>query len=219
MAGKTTLAELLMVAYGYQDRSRISGPAWMDTASYDLTATMPATTTQADFQVMLQNLLKDRFKLQARQMVAPSPIYELRIAKGGSKVGQGVKAELTDNDSEVGQPGANGFPKLSSKRGGATVDGVGGRRRISARQMPIRSLESMLRGDAGRPITDKTGLTGVFDFTLEFDTRRPGTKASPDIGPSLAQAVEEQLGLELVASTVEVEKLVVDSAVRVTVGK
>ena len=143
------------------------------------------------------------------------PIYELHVAESGSKVGQGVKAELTDKDSEVGQLGSNGFPRLSSKRSGGTTARIGDRQRVSARGASIAMLLTMLRGDAGRPIVDKTGLTGAFDFTLEFDPRRPGTKPGANMGPSLAQALEEQLGLKLVAAKIDVDALFVESALRV----
>jgi uncharacterized protein (TIGR03435 family) len=77
------------------------------------------------------------------------------------------------------------------------------------------SLSGILRGNAGRPVIDKTGLKGRYDFRLHFNpnplSADPDTAANNPAGPSLFSAVEEQLGLKLESSRGPVEVLVIDS--------
>jgi uncharacterized protein (TIGR03435 family) len=76
-----------------------------------------------------------------------------------------------------------------------SVNFTGGRARLAAHREPLSALAGILRHSAGRQILDKTGLTGKYDFTLEFSTR--GLTIEDDPLPSLSDALQQQLGLKL----------------------
>jgi uncharacterized protein (TIGR03435 family) len=243
---RATLPMLLMQAYGV-GIDQITGPAWLNdgtTYSYAIDATIRPGTTKDQFRLMLQNLLAERFHLRLRHEAQTRPGYELSVAAGGPKLKKWTPA----TDAAPGKPGVdgNGFLRLPP---GATV---GFRMNTSGRPAPIQttfreSMADFCRGlganinmSNGAPIgspqprvIDKTGLTGVYEFTLEF----AGTMAMPGMSPpappaddsglpvasdpteglpNIFTAVEKQLGLKLVkVKDVPVDVLIVDSADKV----
>jgi uncharacterized protein (TIGR03435 family) len=92
-----------------------------------------------------------------------------------------------------------------------------GNGKLVAHGVPLRNLVEQLSRLLNRPVLDKTGLAGAFDFTLEFAPEGRGADAAGDlpVSPSLFTAVQEQLGLKLEPQKAPVEILVVDRAVRV----
>ena len=85
----------------------------------------------------------------------------------------------------------------------------------------MEALTSLLRSPSGRPIVDKTGLTGSYHITMEFDVFAAVRKGdplatTPDGPPSVFTAVQEQLGMKLVASRATADKLVIDRLERPT---
>jgi hypothetical protein len=78
--------------------------------------------------------------------------------------------------------------------------------------MPLHSLPSMLARELDRPVVEKTGLTGKYDFKLQFTPAMGAAADSP--GPSIFTAMEEELGLKLVPSKAALDVLVVDGAER-----
>ena len=89
-----TLEDIIKVAYGMMGPAydparkddRISGPAWITTERYNIVAKIPADTTKADFQLMVQNLLAERFKLMLHRETKGGSGYALVIAKNGPKI-------------------------------------------------------------------------------------------------------------------------------------
>jgi uncharacterized protein (TIGR03435 family) len=128
------------------------------------------------------------------------PEYALVVAKGGPK----FQAFQPGND-------ANGQPKHPGRMQGH--DGL-----VSAQGVPLEPLIHFLSDRVGRPIEDKTGLTGIYDFTLQMgDQGHDGPAAGPDpnsadapTGPSIFTALQEQLGLKLDAEKGPVQVLVID---------
>jgi uncharacterized protein (TIGR03435 family) len=87
--------------------------------------------------------------------------------------------------------------------------GYNGQGRIEAISRPVVSLLPLLNDQAGRPVVDKTGLTGSYDFTLQYTA---AIGAGPDAtGPSVFTALEEQLGLKLEPAKESIDVLVIDS--------
>jgi uncharacterized protein (TIGR03435 family) len=162
----------------------------------------------------VQALLADRFKLKWHRETRPMPGYALVVAKGGPKF-----REATRGDTYV-----KGFKALD----GAPLTGVmmGTSRGVfSGQAISMQKVADFLGGFAGRPVLDKTGLTGTYDLTLQFDPLPPspppsaaGEAAAPEpSGPSIFTVVQEQLGLKLESgTTVPVEFLVVDHMERPT---
>ena len=197
-----TLRLLMQQAYNIRDFQISGGPGWIGTDKYDIVTKDEAKgASEADLDNMteaqrdefqdrllgkLQALLADRFQLKAHRETKELPVYELTVAKGGSR----LQAAADDG----------GGSNLSSRR---TDDG---KSQISGKHFPIANMARFLSGQVGRTVIDKTGLSGKYDFQLTY---------APDMGditgPSLFTALQEQLGLKLDAQKGPVEVVVVDS--------
>jgi uncharacterized protein (TIGR03435 family) len=188
----TPVMMLLTVAYDIADYQVIGAPAWVSSALYDVTFTPDRPqvapgrgAAEKDRQAYwsgnrqrLQSVLRDRFGLVLRVETRELPIYELRQAKSGGRL----------------SPHAEGTPEMIQIRAGSIVGG----------NATIAVLATMLSGEFHRPVYDETGLTGKYDFKLDW---APDPGASPDAasaglsspltGASIFTAVTEQLGLRL----------------------
>ena len=173
-----SLKNALMTAYDVKN-FQISGPAWLDTERFEITATMPPTTTKEQFQIMLQNLLAERFKVAAHRETRELPVYSLTLAKGGPKTKESAAAAPPQDNSEAPPPpplpsrptiGPDGFPTLPQLAGRPGIFNImmPGRARLIARQQTMEDLAGRLTGLLNRPVTDETGLKAKYDFTLTF---------------------------------------------------
>jgi uncharacterized protein (TIGR03435 family) len=199
-----TLRRLILTAYGLQDFQITGGPDWLNTATWEVAAKVdppdpPPGRSDPAFDAWnerraqrLQSLVAERFGLKCHMTTKELPVYDLVVAKGGSK--------LTDTKAEEG------------KRGSTNVEGRDGKNVGTFRGVPMKSLATMLSGGAGRLVLDKTGLTGSYDFTMTWASDDRPAAADVDAGPTLFTAVQEQLGLKLEPSKGPVEVLVIDSA-------
>jgi uncharacterized protein (TIGR03435 family) len=201
---RATLRDVLYYAYGLRDGEQISGPEWLSTEPYDIAAKIPPGATKAQFEIMLQGLLVERFKVALHHVTKDFPVYFLVVAKNGPK--------LHEPNSE---PDREGFPHLPSGRPGMSVNFSGARAALTAREQPLSQLAGMLRSSAGRQILDKAGLTGKYDFTLEFSVRE---SVDADSLPSLFDALPLQLGLRLEDGKAPFDVLVIDHAEKVPTG-
>src|SRR5205814_1967287 len=97
------------------------GPDWMSSARFDISAKVPAGTTKAQSNVMLRNLLADRFKLVLHHSTKEASIYVLLVAKGGPKLKESAK-ESTDDAAAAPPSGGQG------RRADASENGTSGAR-------------------------------------------------------------------------------------------
>ncbi len=185
------LRPILMKAYGLQTFQLIGSE--LDDERFNIAANVPEGTTPDGFNVMLQNLLIDRFDLKFHREKREMPIYELKVAKNGSKL--------------------KTTPDAVTQASNATFrNGV---MRLTLGQSSVTGLAGQLGIELERIVTDKTGLDGVYDFHLEYS--RDGLKPMgpppvvQDPAPNLFTAVQEQLGLKLEPAKEPVEVLVIDS--------
>jgi uncharacterized protein (TIGR03435 family) len=191
-----TLKRFVMFAYQVREFQVIGGPSWIDSACFDILAKPPARKhTGAEFRQMVQALLADRFQLKVHQDSRELPIYALTLAKTGPK--------LTEWKEGVG-PSCH-------YQGGV----------LTCRKVSMASLADELARRLGRQVVDRTGITGDFDVKLtwapdEFQAPGPSEGARVEAAnpgsPSLFNAVQEQLGLKLVADKAPVPVWVIDSA-------
>jgi uncharacterized protein (TIGR03435 family) len=191
---------------------------------YDIAAKVPAGTTSEQFLVMLQNLLAERFGVVVHWVEKEFPSYDLVVAKGGPKLKEAEKRPADAPPVDPSQPFEwpdGGWPVLPP---GIPSIGLYARRGtqmgyLAARMKTVPDLLRTLQTLMDRPLTDKTGLTGTYDFTLEF--LPPGNAAytpppaDPSEGagepaPDVFAALERQLGLKLVAGRDQEKVLVVD---------
>jgi uncharacterized protein (TIGR03435 family) len=137
------------------------------------------------------------------------PAYELVVGKTGAKLKEtGSKAAHKD-----------GFPVLPPDRPGmAANNSISGGYilvRISAQDAPISSLVRILRSSDDPPVVDNTGLTGKYDFTLEYTKEMsgamPGIDSQAPVAPNLSPALQQQLGLQLVGKKISFDIVVVES--------
>jgi bla regulator protein BlaR1 len=198
-----SLLILILEAYPEISGSRLSGgPAWLTTEYWDLAAklppNMPSTEKELNHktELMLQALLADRFKLVTHREMRDQPVYDLVLAKGGSK----LKPSSAEKFSFKTSRGGIEFQHES-------IEGL-----ANYLYSPYIALGSGQQ-PADRPVVDRTGLQGFFDFALEWtpDTVQADPAAT---GASLFTALEEQLGLKLQPRKAAAEFLVIDHAER-----
>jgi uncharacterized protein (TIGR03435 family) len=217
-----------MTAYDVKNY-QVNGPAWLDSERYDVVAKVPAGATKEQVNVMWQNLLAERFGVKLHREPKEFQVEELVIARGGSK--------LKETDWDPAAPLPPGPPQ--SKNGELSSPGMvtaimfsanGPNARTVARAQPLSKLTEMMTNQIRRPVLDKTGLNGKYDFKLEYTIDLsgfplpPGASGPPpaapaagasDPGPDLAAAVQQQLGLRLMPSKANLDVLVIDKAEKV----
>jgi uncharacterized protein (TIGR03435 family) len=172
--------------------------------------------------LMLQTLLADRFKLALHRETRELPVFVLRAAKGGLKLG--APKDVVCTSFPPGTPPAHVAGKVDCGYVGVAPGPKGERMRGNRLHMAdlLRELSTLL----DRPVLDETGFSGEFDIDLNFtpdDTIRlplygaPGELAATDPNrPNLFAALEEQVGLKLATAKAPVEVLVIDHAERPT---
>jgi uncharacterized protein (TIGR03435 family) len=215
--GSVAPITLLMQGYGVK-HYQISGPGWIDTTRYDITATVPAGATRQEFNLMLQNLLQDRFRLKLHHESKEFRAYNLVEAKGGIRLKDSVSTQgCSAGPTPVKGTCPTGMMPISGIAKSATNDPPllrtvpqAGGFIATGRSSPIAGLAATLEGRLQGPLViDKTGIAGNYNFRFEF--------ASPDVGtsgdfsfPSIFTALEKELGLKLEATSVPMDVLVVD---------
>jgi uncharacterized protein (TIGR03435 family) len=210
----TTLRGMIVNAYGVQGSVKgllQGGPAWMAADAFDLVVKVDAATTERwsklpqqpvdeERRAVMREVLADRFQLKLHRETRVMPALVLTVAKGGSK----LQTPAAEKGLQTGVP-----------RSRINFLGRGYWEGHSALLSNLcRSLAGQPEID-GRPIADKTGLSGQYDFTLRWTPIEPALEvASPnsDEQPSLFTALQEQLGLRLISGKEQMEVIVVDSA-------
>ncbi len=197
------LKTLLAAAYNLSPKAIFGVPEWSDADHYDILAKTPGDT-RPDLEAqmaMLRRLLTERFRLSFHREQREMPIYSLTVAKGGPKL-----RESAPNTTPEGPP-ALAFVIYP--------DGV----KLPAFSATMGELASVMqRAALDRPVIDQTGITGRYDFDLEWlpDENQfggLGLKPNPDQPKAdLFAAVQVQLGLKLEATRGPVDVLVVDKA-------
>jgi uncharacterized protein (TIGR03435 family) len=187
------LRTLIWQAYNTTDFRLTGGPAWLDKDRYDIAAKTAngENITFEQLPSLLQHLLADRFQLKTHWETRETTVYSLVVDKGGPKL-----KEDADGPNQLRNSAFN-------KRQPA------GPAHIAALRTDMGRLAVSLTNVLGRIVEDKTGLTGTYDFTLDWELD-PG---APDAtGASMFSALKEQLGLRLDAHKGQVEMLVIDNA-------
>lgn len=199
-----TLKLLIAAAYSLNPQSISGGPAWVESDHFDIAAVAPGEVqpTHDEQMLMLRSLLSDRFKLTFHREQKSLSIYSLEVAKNGPK----LKASEADPATPPTVGPARVYPD---------------RVILPARNATIEDFTTLMqRAILDKPVVDKTGLSGKYDFDLAWapdETQFGGElKPAPTDAPTapLFSAIQEQLGLRLVATKGPVEALVIDSAER-----
>jgi uncharacterized protein (TIGR03435 family) len=216
------LKPLLLNAYGVTDDLFRNGPAWLGTDKFDIEAKAPEGIGNDQFKTMVRHLLEDRFGLQVHWEEVEMPIYELLVAQGGPKLKAPEKLEVEAAAPPKMKTNKDGYPEFAPGVPAMFATRVKGAQWVTARMKSVAELLEFLHGAIGRPVVDKTGLTGVFDFNLRYsrlnastavagDGAEPLAAAEPmESAPSILGAFETQLGLKLQPKMGPIKVLVVD---------
>jgi bla regulator protein BlaR1 len=196
-ATNITVRMLIEYSYDVRDDQISGGPAWLDSERFEVMGKPPDSPDAASgaqvVRLRTQSLLADRFHLVLRRETKEMPVLVLTVAKNGPK---GLKA------SSAGSP-----------------DYVTNGHHLDCQRVSMETFGKFLARQTGRSVTDKTGIVGDFDFTLDW-TPDEGPAGTPADGGAAQQfppfflALQEQLGLRLEQQKGPVEVLVVERAER-----
>jgi uncharacterized protein (TIGR03435 family) len=236
---------LLQQAFGVERDRIVGAPDWVRSKHYDFEAkvTPEDAPKLQDLKMeqrnaMLLPILEERFHLKYHHETRELPMYALMVAKGGPKLAEtkpgnpmpdleGAPARPEAPMPPPGSPGAPAKPDGPAAPGNRPMIGEGMRMRpgeFVAHGGTVELLRHALANMVGRTVVDKTGLTGRYDYTLNWtpDEAMPGPGGGPNggpprggppidpNGPTLFTALEEQLGLKLQSEKGKVDVIVID---------
>jgi len=179
------VATIIRSAYGLNEYQLEGGPKWINSERFTLEVKYAIGTPREKISLMMQSMLTDRFKLQVHWSKKTISQYTLIVAKGGPKVQNTSPDEPNRGASSQG-------PRL-----------------IKGQGLSMSRLADMLGGVVGVPVMDRTGLTGDYNFALDF-----APQLDPKEGetlPSIFSALQERLGLKLESIKAPIDILVVDA--------
>jgi uncharacterized protein (TIGR03435 family) len=209
-----TLKELVKIAYdlNYGTDQQISGgPAWFGSTRFDVEAKVDESLSVElqkhpeergpQIRQMLRGLLTERFKLTVHHQSVELPIYEMVMAKSGSKLMPSIPPSSPDPKDPATKP-----------RSWIRFAGKGLLEGNNADAPTLVTVLSMQPELGGRLVVDKTGLKGKYDFTLKWtpETGQSGETQGADTGPSLFTALQEELGVKLQSTKAPVDTIVID---------
>lgn len=190
---------LIGFAYGLDIDGEL--PKDVESQRYDVAAQAggDVALTREQAQQMMQTLLADRFQLKYHLGSKEVPVYLLRVAKKGPKL-------------KDGPPDTRSSMRILSPTKSLDVE-------ADFFKWSTEQLAGWMGAIVGRPVWDRTGLTGAYDFTLKY-TADSGTSGGPDAtasdpsGPSIFTALAEQLGLTLESGKGTLQTIIVDHVAR-----
>lgn len=192
-------------------------PKWVASDRFNIQAKAEGTPTKDQMRLMMQSLLADRFRLAEHFETQDASIFVLTLAKPGKL---GPKLHPHSEGPSCDTPDASVFPSRCDVQALTRFPGhmpMAGSRNTTM-DLIAASLTGL--GRLGRPVIDHTGLTGRFDYTLEWEPERESPEAPeagvhPELqGPGFLAALREQLGLKLESARGPVRTLVIDHVKR-----
>jgi uncharacterized protein (TIGR03435 family) len=199
MTINTSVANLITFAYGMHSRQIVNGAPWTNDDHFDIMGTpdVEGAPSARHMRSMVQKLLADRFKLTFHYEKQELPVYALTVARNGPKL-----------TKSAGDP--NGLPSLLFR-------GLG---LLPAQNASMTDFANVMQSAVlDRPVVDRTGLAGKYDFVLNWtpddsQVRSMGAVVPPPPDnakvPGLFTAIEEQLGLRFESTRAPVQVLVID---------
>jgi len=203
--GGVTLKMLIAMAYGVRDDQISGGPRWIGSSGFDIVAKperpegtkqpAPGTPGWARMERRLQTLLAERFQLKFHKESKEATVYTLVFVKEGPKLHRSENEDVPPSTMRSAD-------------------------RIVGRAGTMQMLANLLSNWLGRPVEDQTGLTGKYDYTLEYApdsgfAGKLGASGAPpadSAGPSVFTALQEQLGLKLQTVRGSIESIIIDRA-------
>jgi len=159
------LRPLIFSAYGIPHWRLSGGPDWLESDTYDIAATFPATTPQDQVKIMLQTLLADRFKLVIHREMKDSAVYALVVAEDGPKLREAADGRHSTNN---------------------------GRGHLDIHYVDLAGFATFLTAAEDRPVVDATGLKGYFDIKLDFGANDGGASIFTALQEQLGLKLESR---------------------------
>ena len=205
-----------------------NAPGWVTEDFYAIEARAPIPNpTKDQMRWMMQSLLAERFKLAVHFETREVPVFALTAIKPGKLGPKLIPHENGRPCGDFADPyftpappervfrgevaaGPDNFPAFCDHIG--LIPKSGGVLLLGYRNATMEMIASSLSGAVGqgRPVIDRTGLSGRFDFTLEWRRESAGATTSDDPAPNSVQALRDQLGLKVESTKGPVQILIID---------
>ena len=213
-----------IVSWAFDMRSwNIVVPSWAVEAPeqplYNIDAEADGPVPQAQVKLMLQRLLAERFQFAAHHEMREGVHQALRVAKGGPKLKEAAAVDTGHVPSTI--TGRNGAVVAASQMSQIRVRNDQANSRIICTGASIADFLTRLYVSYGGLIYDQTGLSGRYDFTLDYGKYIEGSDSDHRLNVLLQavfDAVRAELGLEVVEAKMPVDALVVDHAEKIPTG-
>ncbi|HEY6466215.1 MAG TPA: TIGR03435 family protein [Candidatus Acidoferrales bacterium] len=182
-------------------------PKWAKDERFDIEARGGASATKDQMRLMMRSLLADRFKLVVHTERHEGPIFAMVLVKPGE-----MGPKLHPHSNDLGPCGAFTTSPSARLPGGVPsscdvfLTLLDAHAQTSARNVSMEMIANSL-GPFDRPVVDRTGLSGLYDFTMEWT---PETTEQMETATGYLEALKEQLGLKLESTTGPITSLIVD---------
>jgi uncharacterized protein (TIGR03435 family) len=196
-AQNVALRDLVSLAYSVKDYQFFGAPGWLSSDRFDIAARAADPASQAQVMHMLQSLLAERFHLALHRETRDLPLYVLSVGKNGPKL----------------TPGTDGAPGFQILNGALSFH------KLSMSVLADR-LPGIFKELEHRPVLDKTGIDGLFDFVMKLadtDAEAKQSIMSGDDRPSVFEIMQEQFGLKLELQKVPADVIVIDHVERIPI--
>jgi uncharacterized protein (TIGR03435 family) len=228
-AYKLSGTQELALRFDYYKGLELHTPDWVKGDRYDIEARTPQPATKDQMRLMMQSLLAERFKLAVHWETRQAPVFALVQAMPG-KPGPQMEPHAASDDCS-----ATAFPEESSKGAAGAQPGTQslstlpipcgeiahlppsapGAHRFGGRSVTLSMLATSMPAQTGlvtvpRPVIDKTGLEGGYDFWMEWTPEDTSEMDNHETGGTFREALKNQLGLKLAPANGPVEVLVID---------
>jgi uncharacterized protein (TIGR03435 family) len=194
------LRYLMAAAWQVKEYAIVGGPAWLDSDRFDVAANAPPGTSAKDVQLMLRSLLLERFRLVVHTGEKVMGVYALVVDRGGPKL-QETTAEISDPMGCSGRR-EQGLAYRACKN--------------TSMALFAEALPGMSPHYIDLPVANLTGLSGRYDFKLSWQPQQLQGKGANLLGPTIFDAVRNQLGLKLEGRKLPVPTIMIDKIGRLS---
>ncbi|MEO5923481.1 MAG: TIGR03435 family protein [Bryobacteraceae bacterium] len=194
-ATNVTLLRLITLAYEVTEAQTADWPAWLNQDRWDIQAKsldLPEKPTPEQVIPMMKALLAERMGLKVHREPRPQQVYRLTVDRGGMK----------------------GTRSAEQKQGGTNTTANATNIRMKSQGVRMDEFARNLARMLARPVLDRTGLDGFFDFELSWVPDLAVPAEGDTAGATIFTAIREQMGLRLDAAKEPVEVLVIDAVSR-----
>lgn len=214
---------ILRAAYpGYSQPGQVvGGPEWLTTSRFEVNAIAGGEPPPEQMNAMVRQLLAERFALKVHVEPRELDVYALVLARSDGRLGPGIRPPAVDCEALAAArkrgeaPPPPPFVPGQRPQCGMMSSVIAGVQRVTLGGSRITSIATTVQSSVGRPVVDRTGLTGTFDIDFEFAREvalqsAPPTDLAAGGAASVFTALQEQLGLRLEPRKETMDVLVID---------